>query len=448
MSEKLNMVREHIIAELEAGTLSGGDKLPGAREFSERIGVSHSITQMAFISLVRDGVLDSFPRSGTFVRQDWRERILPNSFFFFRRRWADLVQERLPEIKIHESFRRGVFEVRTTLDVLQNRDEYMDLSGILNEIYPDTSDFLSMPFRSFRTASGQLFGIPLVFSPRVLCFNPAMLEKTGCSEPRSGWLWDEFIEDIAKLRKHYPADRIFNWGFDFASINFIFRAGGGIIGENGVRIDHPASRNGIAKVKELYQVLGAHTKWPGNTPYAEQFHKGECAFFMAARQDVDFRSKIEWKNVPMPVIPGGADVSAQATDLLCIRQQGADPTMLREVIRLMLSPELQDQIGALRYGIPIRKSSAMKSFDPEDPRDAIFLSEMTKISAEYNFDSREMTRLVMHGLYEIWLNNADLDRTVDEIAAALRTILRYRHFEAKIDADVHPQSIKSEGKRK
>ncbi len=431
MSKKLNMVRKHIINELEAGRLVAGDKLPGARELSERLGISHTITQVAFISLVKDGLLDSFPRSGTFVREDWCERILPDSLSSFRPIWTELLRKPLPDVSVHDVFRRGVFEIRTTLEVQQDRDEYMDLSSILHEEYPDLNDFFVQPFRNFRTDQGQLFGIPLVFSPRVLCYNPAILEKAGCPEPRSGWTWEEFIEDLKKLRRYYPAERIFNWGFDFSAMSFIFRAGGGIISAaNGgtVMIDAPQSREGIAKVKEIYQVLGIDQKWPDPDKYEDAFHRGKCAFFMSPRQNTDFKSKTVWRNAPLPLIPGGSDLSAQATDLLCVRKQGADPALTRKLIRLILSREIQDEIGARRYGIPIRKSSAMKSFDMEDPRDTLFLSEMTKISAEYNFDSRELTNLILHGLHEIWLNDADIDQTIEELAAALRTVLKYRRF--------------------
>ncbi len=434
MSDKLNVVREYIIRELEEKRLTGGDKLPGARELSERIGVSHAVTQMAFISLVRDGLLDSFPRSGTFVRPDWQERILPDSFYAYRRNWIELVRERLPELPSYGSFAKGVFEIRTTIDVQQNRNEYLDLAGLFREVWPDETAFFSLPFRSFRTADGKLFGIPLIFSPRILCYNPAMLAEAGCPEPRSGWSWEEFIGDLVKLRKLYPPERIFNWGFDLFGMNFILRAGGGIIdAENGrkVRLDDPRTRDGIARVREIYTALGVRSKWADPSPYENRFHNGECAFLLMPRQNVDFHSKLYWKNVPLPLIPGGVDLSLQATDLLCIRRQGSSLGTARELIRTLLSEEVQDRVGKQRYGIPIRKSSAMKSFDPEDPRDGLFLSEMTKISAEYNFDSPEISRLIFHGLYEIWLNGADIDRTTAELAAALRTLLRYRNFHIK-----------------
>ena len=166
MADKLNMVREYIFGELSAGRLKGGDKLPGAREFSRRIGVSHAVTQMAFQSLARDGILNSIPRSGSFIRNDWKMQLIPDSFFTFRPFWAELLEGRLPGgLNIHNSFNSGVFEIKTTAQALQRRNEYMDLSGIFQEIYPDPDDFFVRPFASFRTVSNGLFAIPLIFSP-------------------------------------------------------------------------------------------------------------------------------------------------------------------------------------------------------------------------------------------------------------------------------------------
>ena len=437
MADKLNMVREYIFGELSAGRLKGGDKLPGAREFSRRIGVSHAVTQMAFQSLARDGILNSIPRSGSFIRNDWKMQLIPDSFFTFRPFWAELLEGRLPGgLNIHNSFNSGVFEIKTTAQALQRRNEYMDLSGIFQEIYPDPDDFFVRPFASFRTVSNGLFAIPLIFSPRMMCYNPEMLADAGCPEPRSGWGWDEFIEDLIKLRRLHPAERIFNLEFDFSGANFIFRAGGGFFDSDGktVRLDSPETMNGIAKVRQIYEALDIHGQWPADKFCRQDFYAGKCAFFMAPRQDVRFDAEYLWKCVPLPLIPGGTDVSLQSTDLLCVRRQGADLETVREVVRLLLSTAVQDQLGTLKYGIPIRKSSAMNSFSPEDSRDAVFLSEMPKISAEFNFESTEMLQLVFNGLHEIWLNGADPETTVGDIASALRTMVKYRNFSINKEA--------------
>ena len=87
MSDKLQITREYILSGIENGELAEGEKLPAARELAEAVGVSLPIAQMAFMSLTRDGILSSIPRQGTYVRHDWRDRILPGSFRAFRPIW-------------------------------------------------------------------------------------------------------------------------------------------------------------------------------------------------------------------------------------------------------------------------------------------------------------------------------------------------------------------------
>lgn len=93
MSDKLQSAREHILRKIEDGILCGGSKLPAAREYAEELGVSLAIMQMAFTSLTRDGILSSVPRQGTYVREDWMERILPGSFQTFRPVWKQVLSE-------------------------------------------------------------------------------------------------------------------------------------------------------------------------------------------------------------------------------------------------------------------------------------------------------------------------------------------------------------------
>ena len=93
-------------------------------------------------------------------------------------------------------------------------------------------------------------------------------------------------------------------------------------------------------------------------------------------------------------------------------------------LRFMLSEEVQNYIAAEKYGIPIRKSSAQKSIDISDPRDILFLTEMESMSAEYNLDSPELTRLIQGGIRRI-INNGELPlkQSLEELAQAVRVFL-------------------------
>ena len=121
---------------------------------------------------------------------------------------------------------------------------------------------------------------------------------------------------------------------------------------------------------------------------------------------------------------------AQSTDLLCIRKECVDPELAAEFLHFMLSEEVQDYIAAEKYGIPVRKSSAQKSIDVSDPRDILFLTEMESMSAEYNLDSPELTRLIQGGIRRI-INNGTLPlkQSLEELAQAVRVFLLIKNEE-------------------
>jgi len=437
VEDKITQVRNYILDALETGRLQGGDKLPGARDIAAEVGISLLTVQSALSSLVRDGILDSVFRRGTFVNINWQERVLPTNLVVFQPNlsWIPGLSEVLrrldSSLRLCKQFKQGVFELRTTINVQEDRNDYMDLSDLLAEVYPNQELFFSAPFRNFRTADGKLIGIPFIFSPRVIFFNPKLLLQAGCTLPANGWTWDDFIECIVKLRRILPGDHIFNWNnAPFAWMNFVFRAGGKLLdpeSDEPVCIDSPGTRMGLKLYTELKSLLETPTS--DNDLYTSDFIAGKNAMMLAPREELCPIKRAgfeDWDTVALPMIPGGAELTAQATDLLCIRKFGADFESAREFLRLMLSEEVQDFIGAQCYGIPIRKSSAMKSINIEDRRDALFMAEIGKMSAEYNLDSPELTRMIQAGVCRIWSDGADVDAVTAELAGAVRVFFKFR----------------------
>ena len=90
----------------------------------------------------------------------------------------------------------------------------------------------------------------------------------------------------------------------------------------------------------------------------------------------------------------------------------------------MLSETVQDYLASARYGIPIRRSSAQKSIDLSDPNDALFISEISSMCAEYNLDSPELTCLIQNGINRI-INDLSLplEESLSELARAVRLFL-------------------------
>ena len=436
--DKVTITRKYILESLEKGELDAGDKLPGARDIAKKLNVSFLKVQQALEQLVLDGLLQTVPRKGTFIQDNWKQRILQSNFTLFnsplRHFWSDEIEKTiantLPHINITSKFEKSVYEIRTTLYAQNHCYEYMDLNELLEDTYPDKSVFFSHPFKGFMHAQ-KLIGVPLLFSPRIILYNPDILQKAGCEEPRPGWTWEDFI---AKTRQLHSAGLkgtdIINWDTQMhVWMNFIFRAGGCIISsseENPVWIDHPQTQRGLRLYMDLKNELEIDTETLKDVHYYKKFAEGKLAFLVAAREYLPFLKASgmdNWKTVPLPLIEGGLDITAQATELFCIRKSCTDINSAREFLRIMLSEEVQDIIAYKKYGIPIRKSSALKSFNPESSRDMLFLTETSKISAEYNINSAELSQMISTGLKQIMLYDLDVELATTKLAEAVRLFL-------------------------
>ena len=432
-------VRHWLLDRIDSEEIKAMDKLPGAREIAEKVGVSLLTVQNAIETLVNEGVLETYPRKGSFVSPQWRECILQHNFrpnngnLPWLKDISAMVSRQLPKLYFCSNFHYSMLELRPTLVLQAWRDQYIDMADLFNRCFPDKSDFFMEAFESYYNSDGTLPGIPFIFSPRVMFYNRELLEKAGCPEPESGWKWNDFISSIKKLKGILPAKDIFNWNADKHQwLNFIFRTGGCLFDPSDdvdpVKIDHPDTRRGLQHFKELSDLV-SHTVEPLDDRYRTMFGQGKKAFMLSPRQDLFFVKRGDFKNwgtVNMPVFEDGLDRITQASDLICVRKSCANLRMAEDFLKIMLSSEVQDFIGSQGYGIPIRKSSAYKSISRENKADWLFIKEIPNMSAQYNIDSVEIMNMVMDGINQIWDNGNDIDEFTSELASAVRTFMKIR----------------------
>ena len=438
MEDKITFVRNHILGMLERGELKGGDKLPGARELMPGEKISLPTVQSAIEILVHEGVLETFPRRGTFVQKAWRSRILQQNLVLFRPRleWLDdlwqLARREVPEVWISDKFTEGVFELRTTQYVQAYHNQYCDLSQIFEACFPDKSDFFLSPFDAFRINS-RLVGVPIIYSPRVLFFNPVLLKRAGCSMPHPVWTIEEFFDSIRRLRRILPPEDIFCWhDSEFGWINFVMRAGGSLIDPDSpdcVRIDSPETRLGLNVYRDLRRELGIVQYRHYPEEFETRFFAGRAAMLIEPRE---FLCRIktagfeEWDTAPLPRIGNGPDVNVQATDVFCVRRECVNPELAARLLKLLLSVEFQSCLAQKKYGIPIRKSPIGGSVDYSDSRDVLFLSEIPKMRSCYHLNSVELYNLVCDGISNLLVGEEDIDAGTAELADMVRTCLKIR----------------------
>jgi spermidine/putrescine-binding protein len=425
---KLTEVRNYILDLLEDGVVETGDKLPGAREISAKSGVSFFVVQHAIELLVRDGVLETVPRKGTFLAENWQDRILLENFNIFSYRhypwfaeFKDRLSEKLPWLRVRLKFPHGMFDMRPSNMARRDHEDYLDLSDCLDDLYSDKSIFLTHPFKSFYI-EGKLVGIPFVFSPRLIYCNIKFLEKAGCEFPESNWTWDDFLKIIKSLRKKgLKNDQIVNWNRT-AWFNFTFSAAKGIIcpeDEDPVKLDSEEFRAAFKFCLDIYKALDGYTL--EYHEYFELFQKGNAAFFISPRVDVCFDPEI--KALPLPRLGHRDCVPLQTTDIICIRKECNNPDMAKSLVKFMLSEEMQGFMAKQKYRIPIRKTSAFESLDLNNPIDTLFLKESNNMSAAYGLDSPELFNMIFYNIPDIWEKNMDIDEFISKIAFQCRGYL-------------------------
>lgn len=443
LNNKVTDVRHHVLDLLENGDLDGGHQLSGAREMALKLGISFLKVQQAIESLCQDGVLESVPRKGTFVQPNWRQRTLRENLVVYnqlhRMPWIPgLLQELNGEIgglRMSHAFQQGMLEVRTTRHVLVNNADYMDIGGTFAECYPDRSAFFDRHMEPFRV-NGRVVGIPIAFSPRVIFYNPGVFRRAGCPLPRSGWTWDEFIETVRILKRTIPLNRIIDWHTHFFLwMNYVVRSGGALFRpdqDDPVAIDSPRTLAGLKRFAQLGEEL-EHVYFDDD-PFREAFMSGEAAMNLGGRQQMHHLAlsrNEEWSVVPLPLMPDGEDVTAQASDLICVRKTCVSPALARHYVRVMLSERVQDYLATVKQNIPIRRTSAFRSIDLGDPRDALFALEMGKVSTAFHLAPPYPGGLVTDGISQLLERGADLEAGTAELAQVARTWLGIHGFMKK-----------------
>lgn len=437
MTGKKNLIRNFILRQLETGALQAGDKLAGAREIARQTGKPLPAVQTEIEILSQEGVLETIPRRGSFVSMQWKSRILRRNLSLYRsgltwfRDLCNLLDTQVPEIWASEKFAKSFFEIRTTHFVQSHHDEYMDLADIFSACFPDTGDLFPETFNAFRVGR-KLVGIPIIYSPRVVFYNPRLLKRAGCRVPPANWTIDEFRHDIRQLCTILPKEDSFCWHpQQHLWFNFVLRSGGCLIdpaAEDCVKIDSPQTRAGLKLFRDLrYDMQLPYHHYPDD--FEKNFLAEKAGMLIQPRE---FLSELkqagfdEWSTAPLPSIAGGTDLNVQATDILCVRRECVELPLVKRMIELLLSEEFQNCLIKRSYGLPIRRSLTGRCVDFSDGRDTLFLNEIPRMYSQYNLDSAELYNLVCDGIASLLTGDDDIDNGTAELAGMVRLFLKIR----------------------
>ena len=420
--DKQQEFRDFILRGIRDGIYPGGSKLPGSRELVEPSGCAFTVVQTALNSLVREGILYSVPRQGTYVRDDWNQRILPENLRVFSLFWEKFLYKTLPailpQLRPTQAFQNGAFEIRFTNESIQHQQEYQDLSEFVEELYPDCQGLFQSRINEYRDIDGKLFGLPLIFSPWIVCCNREIIEEGGGRLPSESWDWEEFLELIRTLRKKLPQEKVFAPFGQLASLlSLYFHLGGETWDREQVKINTPGSLRAIRELQKLCRISGASLN--------ARAIPGRAAITLCTRADIT-NCNIENQNfLPLPRVAKVPQRTLMGGSLLCVRRMVSDFDLVRKLVRYLLSDEFQLNLCRARNGFPIRKQIAAEFMEANNPLDRLMMSEMPRIVSTGFSLSPAAGRIFTGELRKLLKTGEAPEKSLIPLQAAVEMLLKY-----------------------
>lgn len=420
--DKQQEFRDFILRAIRDGIYPGGSKLPGSRELVEPSGCAFTVVQTALNSLVREGILYSVPRQGTYVRDDWDQRILPENLRVFSPFWEKFLHKTLPailpQLRPTRAFRNGAFEIRFTNESIQHQQEYQDISEFVEELYPNCQGLFQSRIDEYRDIDGKLFGLPLIFSPWIVCCNEEIIRE-GCGWlPSESWDWEEFLELIRTLRKKLPPEKVFAPFGQLASLlTLYFHLGGETWNREQVKINTPGSLRAVRELQKLYRISGS--------PLNARTMPGRAAITLCTGPDITNCNIENQHFLPLPRVAKVSQRTLMGGSLLCVRRMVSDFDLVRKLVRYLLSDEFQLGLYRAHNGFPIRKQIAAEFMEPNNQLDRLLISEMPRIVSTGFSLSPAGGRIFTGKLRELLKTGEAPENSLIQLQSAVEMLLKF-----------------------
>ena len=425
-----NELYDYILTMIET-ELSPGDKLPGARRFAERFSCALPKVQSVLDSLEQSGVIISKERSGSYVRDGYNERILPQNVAcskFIRaltpeQRWD--FQREFPDMRLTEKFNSGGMEIFSSFRILSRQQQYEDLGEIFEETFPDWEKSFYADALKMLSVDGKLHAVPLIYSPQLLWFNADMFKETDTPLPSNDWKWEDFLNAIRSLHRKFSGRRIINYSTEFQHwVGFILASGGLFFGNDTKSVLADSAKTVDACLRYVNLLRELDLVEDSNSNATQSFSNGKLAMFAGFRQSSyyfrEYGIKFTPQAVYMPDLGGGVNHPGAA--LIAFRKGFFSRDKIKNMLRFWLSESIQNTLGREGYGIPFLRSAALDTLDKTSVPDKYLLERMPTLTMNYHVPSEELGSILSKASH---LVNRSTPEELPEILKELSSTLRF-----------------------
>jgi multiple sugar transport system substrate-binding protein len=330
-----------------------------------------------------------------------------------------------PDVFLLNFRRYGQFAAQGAIDDAQ---PYLDASEVL-----DVDDFAQAPMDAFRFDGETLTCMPQNQSSLVVYYNRDLFSAAGVELPEAGWTWEHFLAAAQALTE----GDTYGLGFRPMMIRlapFVWSNGGELVDDEDrptrLTIDSGPAREALDFFLDLSTVHGVVP------PDAEELSEDSEARFLRGRLGMYLNSRVAvptlreiddftWDVAPLPIAPGGEEVSILHSDAYCLGAGAPNPDASWRFVEFAMSEEGQTILAASGRTVPSRLDVASSPVfvAPDEPpaSSRVFLDAAehlrpTPRTATWSRVEKEGDALLTELFYGRVEREAGIRRLLDETA--------------------------------
>jgi len=318
--------------------------------------------------------------------------------------------------------------------VLLNLQPYIDkTSGFLDGFYPVTLE-------AYKLSDGY-YGMPRDFQTIVLFYNKDMFDAAGVAYPTADWTYDDLRAAAKDLTIDIDGDGTIDqygfsadlWDMELVWSEAIWSWGGEVINADHTKtlIGEPAAREAW---QYFYDLMFVDKSMPdANTTGqygGDLFQAGKVAMTSIGHWAVPGYATVDfkWDVAPMPTSPTGGRATSVNSAGFVVAKESKYPDAAWEFVKYCLSETGQKRLTELGLAIPVLESVAnspvflnqsMVDINQQVFLDSLAFAKMKPVVKGYD----EWAAAIGDGMAPIWLGEAELNPTLDEVVPAADAVL-------------------------
>ena len=319
----------------------------------------------------------------------------------------------------------------------QSRGVLLNLEDFIERDAFDLSDYYPTSLLCYETADGY-YGLPRDIQPSVMYYNKDMFDAAGVPYPDETWTWETLIEAGKQLTQDRDGDGTTDqyalwadlWDMELLWGSLIWQNEGEILNEDYTKT-LIGEEGALGSWQFIHSLIFEHGIMP--TPsvaeqFGDPFESGNAAMTPAGHWVVPYYSNVDfaWDVAPLP--QGKVPASIVNSVGFVVAKDTPYPEEAWAFLKHLVGQPGQEKITALGLGVPslqsIANSDSYLKQPSADINHQLFLDVMDNAQVKPCFRGyNEWATLIGDGLFSVWIGEAELEPTLNELVPQADAIL-------------------------